>query len=301
MRATPIGVAAFVAAMIVTCMPLSAAAQNPPEAASLSVPRVEVDPASQLLDSGFRNLYELNFQGARAEFLAYQKLHPTDPLGKAAEAASYLYEQFNDKGVLTSSFFLDDSKLLGGVEGSPSKNRNATFLETNRQAHELAQERVKLDPKDASGLLGLTLTDGMESDYDALIEKKQFASLSLMRQAESEANALLKVDPEAQDAYVALGTSNYIIGCMPIYKRAFLWFGGVHGDRARGMQQLEFASMHGRYLRPFAMIMLALAAEREHQTDRAHALLTDLTREFPANPIFTRELTLLDERMSKGR
>jgi hypothetical protein len=254
-----------------------------------------------LLDSGFRNLYELNFQRARAEFLAYQKLHPTDPLGKAAEAASYLYEQFNDKGVLTSSFFLDDSKLLGGVEGSPSKNRNAAFLETNREAHELAQRRLKFDAKDPGGLLGLTLTDGMESDYDALIEKKQFASIGLMRQAESEANALLKVDPEAQDAYVALGTSNYIIGCMPVYKRAFLWLGGVHGDRARGMQQLELASRHGRYLRPFAMIMLALAAEREHQRDRARALLTDLTLEFPANPIFARELTLLDERMSKSR
>jgi hypothetical protein len=301
LRATPIEVAAFVTAMIVTCMPLSAAAQNAPKGASLSVPRVEADPAPQLLDSGFHSLYELNFEGARAEFLAYQELYPTDPLGKAAEAASYLYEQFNDKGVLTSSFFLDDSKFLGGVEGNPSKNRNASFLATNRQAHELAQERVKQDPRDPGGLLGLTLTDGMESDYDAIIEKKQLAGLSLMRRAESEANALLEVDPEAQDAYVALGTSNYVIGCMPVYKRAFLWFGGVHGDRARGMQQLDLASRHGRYLRPFAMIMLALAAEREHQMDRARALLTDLTREFPANPIFAHELTLLDERMSKGR
>ena len=37
----------------------------------------------------------------------------------------------------------------------------------------------------------------------------------------------------AQDAYVALGTSNYVIGCLPGYKRAFLWFGGIHGDRTR--------------------------------------------------------------------
>jgi hypothetical protein len=261
---------------------------------------MEVDPAACLLDSGFHNLYELNFQGAREDFLTYQKLHSEDPLGKAAEAASYLYEEFNAKGILTSSFFLDNAKFLGGVEESPTQNRNPAFLEANRKAREMAKKRVKLDRRDVNGLLALTMTDGMESDYDALIEKKQLASLSLMRQAESEANALLALDPTAQDAYVALGTANYVIGCLPTYKRAFLWFGGIHGDRARGMQQLELAAKHGHYLQPFAKILLALTAEREHQPERARALLADLTSQFPANPKFAYELSLLDHRSAQN-
>lgn len=296
-RTPRIQIAMSLAAILASC-PLLRAQNTPPET-NAQLPRMEADPEAHQIERGFRHLYELNFSEARSEFVSYQKLHPEDPLGKAAEAASYLYEQFNAKGVFTSSFFLDDSKLLVGVEGKPSENRNAGFLEANRQARDLAKKRVKLDPHDANSLLVLTMADGMESDYDALIERKQLASLGPMRQAENEAHTLLAIDPTAQDAYVALGASNYIIGCLPSYKRAFLWFGGIHGDRMRGMQQMQLTAEHGHYLKPFAKILLALAAEREHQLDLAHKMLTELTAEFPSNPLFAHELALLEKRFAE--
>ncbi len=252
-----------------------------------------------LLDAGFRELYQLNFDRAREQFLSYQKAQPNDPLGKAAEAASYLFEQFNAKGVFTSAFFLSDEKLLGGVDGKPSENRNDAFLNANRQARELARRWLQSNPHDAHGLLALTLADGMEADYTALIEKRQVASLTLIRNAENEARNLLAEDPSSQDAYVALGAGNYVLGCLPAYKRAFLWFGGVHGDRARGIEQLQLAADHGHYLQPYAKILLALALERERQMDRARALFAELAREFPANPVYAHELALLDQQSAR--
>jgi hypothetical protein len=264
-----------------------------PLARSAAVGAAEPEPAPPaVLDRGFNELYKLNFRGARTEFLSYEQAQPGDPLGKVAEAASYLYEEFNEKGVFTSSFFLDDSKFLGGVDGKPSENRNDAFLGVNQQAREMAQGVLKSNPRDAHGLLVLTMADGMESDYDALIEKKQLAGLSMMRRAESEANLLLSIDPNAQDAYLALGASNYVIGSLPVYKRFFLKIGGVHGDKARGIEQMQQAADHGHYLKPFAQILLALGYEREHQFDRARALLADLTAEFPENPLFAHELWL---------
>jgi hypothetical protein len=251
---------------------------------------------SPVLDSGFRHLYELDFTGARAEFLTYQQQNPDDPLGKAAEAASYLYEEFNAKGVFTSKFFLDNDKLLNGADGTPAENRNVPFLRADGEAREMSHGILKSHPRDVRALLALTLADGMESDYDALIVKKQVASLSLMRQAEREANTLLALNPSQEDAYVALGAGDYVIGCLPGVKRAFLWFGGIHGDRARGMQEMQRAADHGHYLRPFAQILLALACEREHQPERARELLSKLTSEFPTNQRFARELALLNSR-----
>lgn len=257
--------------------------------------------SSALLETGFRDLYGLNFKGARTEFLSYQKMEPSDPLGKAAEAASYLYEEFNEKGVLSSAFFLDDSKFLGGVDGKAVDNRNEAFLDVNREAREMAKGILSSNPHDPHGLLVLTMADGMESDYDAIIEKKQLAGLSMMRQAETEANALLAIDPTAQDAYLALGASNYVIGCMPVYKRFFLRMGGVHGDKLRGMEQMRLAADNGHYLKPFAKILLALGYEREHQMDQARALLADLTAQFPDNPKFAHELALLSPESSDSR
>ncbi len=263
-------------------------------------PTMQADTSTKVLESGFQHLYELKFDEARTDFFAYQKARPDDPMGKAAESASYLFEQFNQKGVLTSEFFLSDEKFLGGVDGSAAQNRNQRFLQANEAARAVAKNRLKTDSKNIRSLLVLTMTDGMESDYDALIIKNQLAGLHMMKQAEAEANTLLAIDNTMQDANVALGMSNYVIGCLPSYKRAFLFFGGMHGDRVRGMQQMASAAQNGHYFKPFAEVMLALAYEREHDNSNAQKWLAQLANTYPGNPVFTRELEIVNKKIAKA-
>jgi hypothetical protein len=244
------------------------------------------------IETAFRRMYELRFVEARSEIATYRKSHPDDPLGAAADAASYLFEQFHHEGVLTSAFFLDDERFLGGIEGEPDLVLSTAFLTSNESARTMARARMKSNPDDPDALFVLTLADGMQGDFEALIGKHQLAALSLIRGAEKEATRLLAVRPDAQDAYVALGAANYIIGSLPLYKRVLLWFGAVRGDRQRGMDQLQVAAQRGHYLRPYAMALLALAAEREGRFDLARTLFGDLSREFPANAIFASELAL---------
>ena len=299
LRAHRLGIAA---GLLLACAfsPLALFAQTGADApatppAQSQVPVMEADPSAHLLDSGYRHLYELNFTEARVDFAAYQKARPDDPLGKASEAASYLFEQFHTRGVLTSEFFVNDATFLGGVSGTAEQNHNPGFVTANNQAREQAKKLLKTNPNDIHGLLALTIADGMESDYDAIIIKKQLPGLSMMRQAEADAKTLLAIDPAQQDANVALGMSNYVIGSLPSYKRAFLWMGGLHGDRQRGMDQMGTAAEHGHYLKPFAKVMLALAYEREKKPALAKALLAELAEEFPNNAVFARELTIVEK------
>jgi len=248
------------------------------------------------IETAFRRMYELRFDEARAEIVSYRQLHPNDPLGAAAEAASYLFEQFNQEGILTSAFFLDDARLLGGIEGTADPVLSEAFLVANQSARTTALERMKSRPEDPDALFVLTIADGMEGDFEAIIGKRQLAALSLIRGAEKKAARLLAVRADAQDANVALGAANYIIGSLPAYKRFLLWFGAVRGDRQRGMEQLQLAAERGHYLRPFAMWLLALAAEREGRLDLALTLFGDLSREFPANAVFASELALAQDK-----
>src|SRR4029077_3273125 len=247
------------------------------------------------LDDGFNNLYKLKFDEARTEFSAYELAHPDDPVGEAAQAASYLFEEFNAQGVLTSEFFLNDKKFLGGVDRPADPQRRAGFLSSVQRSRAMAMQSLATNPRDLAGLFAITLLDGMESNFDAIIEKKQLESVHKIKDSEADAARLLAVKPDALDAYVALGAANYIIGSLPGYKRAFLWFGGVHGDRVRGMGQLAQAAEHGGYLQSFARVMLARASWREHHPERAHTLFAELHRDFPENPVFTRELARLDK------
>jgi hypothetical protein len=244
------------------------------------------------LGAGFRLLYELKFDQARERFAKWEQARPSEPLGPAFEAASDLFEEFYRKGVLTSEFFLDDKRLLGGIKEKPDAPLERQFASAVHRAESLARGRLEKQPMDPAALFALTLVEGLQTEDLFLLQKRHVESLRHLREADRNARVLLDVTPDADDAYVALGTSNYIIGCLPAYRRAMLWIGGVHGDKALGMQQLARAasSEHAHYLRPYARLMLALAALRERNSDLARRELQELAREFPENPLFAKEL-----------
>ena len=102
-----------------------------------------------------------------------------------------------------------------------------------------------------------------------------------LKEANVNAELLLQQRPDAYDAYVALGCANYIIGSLPGSARFMLWFGGIHGDKQLGMQQVQKTVDGGRYLKPFAQILLALSARREKQNALAQKLLKRPHRGIP--------------------
>ena len=241
------------------------------------------------LRTGFDLLYEQKFDQARAKFLAWESQHPHDPFSHVSIAASYLFEEFYRQGVLTSAFFLDDKKFLHGIEGKPDPQRLKGFLEAISRARALANILLKEDPRDAEALFALTLAAGMESNANSILLKKHLDGLKRMKEANDYAKQTLALRPDALDAYIAPGSANYIIGCLAGPTRFFLWFGGVHGDKKLGMEQVGKTAEGGRYLKPFAKIMLALAAQREKQPELAKRLLRELTEEYPASPAFAAE------------
>jgi len=245
------------------------------------------------LDTGFRLLYKLKFSEARAQFEAWQKSHPQDPLGYASEAASYLFEECYRQGVLTSDFFLDNKRFLGEIPLKPDPQLRAAFFASDKRAQDLAQLLLKTNPDDPNALFAMSLSLGMQADYASLIDKHQLDSLKKIREADTYSKRLLKVAPEAADAYLGLGTANYIIGSLPGTKKLFLGLAGIHGDKKKGIEQLETAAKYGHYLRPFAKILLALTALREKTPEVARAQLTELVAEFPENSLFASELAKL--------
>ena len=246
------------------------------------------------LQTGFHLLYELKPAEARAQFEAWQKSHPEDPLGSASEAAAYLFEECYRQGVLTSKFFLDNKRFFGKIPLKPDPQLRAAFFAADKKAQDLAQLRLQTNPEDANALFAMTLSVGMQADYASLIDKHQVASLKMIGDADRYAKKLLVVAPDAADAYLTLGAANYIIGSLPGYKKFFLGFVGIHGDKKAGIQQLEIAADRGYYLRPFAKILLALAALREKKTEVARTQLEQLVSEFPENPLFASELAKLN-------
>jgi hypothetical protein len=247
------------------------------------------------LDRGFRQLYDLDFNGGQKEFESWEKLNPDNPMGPASEAAGILFSEFDRLGVLEAQFYVDDSVFGARKKYEADPLQRARFDRQLSRAEDLAKSRLSRDSRDRDALLAMTFAAGLRSDYAALIEKRNLASLHYTKEATAWAQQLLAADPGCYDAHLAGGVSRYIIGSMAAPVRWFLRLGGVSGDKAGGIAELQKTAAKGQLLAPFARILLAIAYVREKNLPRARELLVGLQQDFPHNALFGRELARLDK------
>lgn len=246
------------------------------------------------LDRGFELLYNLHFDEAHDLFADYERAHPGDPMGPTAEAAGLLFSEFARLGVLESQFFADDEKFRNRPRLDPDPRERERFDAAVGKAETLARARLEKEPRDNDALFALTLTNGLRADYLALIEKRNFAALHYTRESTRWAEQTLAVDPHRYDAHLAAGISKYLVGSMAAPVRWLVRLGGVSGDKEAGLRELKLTADRGQYLAPFANILLAIAYVREHDKQHARQLLAALRDQFPANPLFEREIQRLD-------
>ena len=266
---------------------LTAALALPSAAADIGVGTVT-------LDHGFRLLYDLNFDGAHQVFTSWQQRYPQDPMGPVGDAAGLLFSEFNRLGILESQFYEDDHSFENRKKLSPDPAVRSRFDAALSEAERRAQSLLTKNPKDRDGLFAMTLAAGLRADYAALVEKSNVTSLRYTKQASTWAAQLLAVDPQCYDAHLATGVSKYIIGSMAAPVRWMLRLGGISGDKKAGIAELQVTAEHGRYLAPFARILLAIAYVREKDKPRARELLASLHEDFPDNPLFPLEIARLD-------
>jgi hypothetical protein len=245
------------------------------------------------LDRGFSGLYNLDFAGAQRDFAAWQQLHPDDPVGPVSEAAGFLFSEFNRLGVLEAQFYENDKAFDERPKLTPDPVLRKHFMDAIGRAENLSHARLAKDSKDRDALFALTLSSGLQADYAALIEKHNLASLHFTKEASTSAQQLLAVCHDCYDALLATGFSKYIIGSMAAPVRWILRMGGLPADKQGGIADLQTTAAHGHYLAPFARILLAIAYAREKDNSRALQLLTGLRCDFPANTLFSRQITRL--------
>jgi hypothetical protein len=265
----------------------------------MSAIQASADLPSAGLDHGFLRLYDLDFTGAQKDFESWEKLNPENPMGPASEAAGVLFSEFNRLGVLEAQFYENDSVFGARKKYVVDPGQRARFEQQLSRAENLAKSRLSKDGRDGDALLAMTFAAGLRSDFAALIEKRNLASLHYTKDATNWAQQLLAADPTCYDAHLAGGVSRYIIGSMSAPVRWVLRMGAVAGDKAGGIAELQTTAAQGHLLAPFARILLSIAYVRDKDLPEARELLLALQKDFPDNTLFGRELARLDKTVSR--
>lgn len=249
--------------------------------------------AGAALDNGYRQMYNLDFSSAHNTFGMWKATHPTDPLGPASDAAAYLFAEFDRLHILQSEFFTDDRDFKARSKPVADPTAKQAFLKQLDECERLANTALSHDPQDKNAKFAKVLGMGLRSDYLALIEKRNLQSLSIMKTGRALAQDLLAKDPSYYDAYLAVGVENYMLGIKPAPVRWILSWTGAQTDKEQGIRELKLTAEKGHYLQPFARLLLAVAALRDLDRNKARDLLSGLAREFPNNELYKRELARL--------
>lgn len=242
------------------------------------------------LAAGYCDMYNLQFADAHKVFAEWQRLHPQDPMGPVSDAAAYLFSEFDRLHILEAEFFANDKNFSNQKQLTPDAEVKQKFESQLEKAGKLAGDRLTHDPKDADALFANILLLALRGDYLALIEKRNLAGLSCMKQARLAAEALLRVKASYFDAYLAIGVENYLLSLRAAPVRWILQISGAQTDKETGLKNLRLTADKGHYLQPYARLLLAIAALRDQDRSRARALLQGLAQQFPNNRLYTREL-----------
>ena len=242
------------------------------------------------LDEGYRQMYNLQFADAHRTFEEWQRQHPDDPMGFVSDAAAYLFAEFDRLHILQAEFFTHDQHFITDNKLTPDAAAKRKFDAAIGQTLKPSARA----PRSDNSMFAALLAGGLRSDYTALIDKRYMTSFKEMKAARQQAERLLAVNPQYYDAWLAVGVENYMLSIKPLFIRWFLRMAGGETDRAAGIARLKLTAQKGRYLAPFARLLLAVVALRDRDVSGAREWLAPLTKEYPHNQLYRQELARLD-------
>jgi hypothetical protein len=250
------------------------------------------------IETALNHLYNFDFRATHTVLDQAVAADPADPLPYAFRASAYLFSELDRMGILESEFLTDDDQIAEKKKKlDPDPNIRAGFDRAVRDTETRAEALLKRDPNDKNGLFAMSIAQGVVTDYVAMVDKKQISSLSSAKRSNNYAQRLLKLDPKFYDAYLTAGFSEYMVASLPFFIRWFVKFDNVSGSKEKGVQNLMLTAREGRYFKAFAKILIGIVRLREKKPAEAQKLLAELAHEYPANPLFRKELAKLNNKL----
>jgi tetratricopeptide (TPR) repeat protein len=242
----------------------------------------------ELRKAGAVALLNLDYEEAQRKFKEMVHEFPDHPAGTQFLAASLWLKTLNQSRRLQSGLYNSES-FYAKNEDKVDPALVAQFRELTRTAKQLAEARLKQNPRDTEALYFLGLTQGLKASFEAAVERRFIAALRDGSDAVDKHRALLKLDPGYTDARLTIGMYDYILGGLPFPIRVVAGLTGNHGSKKRGLATLELVAREGTWARDDAKVLLIPLYKRERRFADALKITRELAADYPRNYLFKLE------------
>jgi tetratricopeptide (TPR) repeat protein len=224
-------------------------------------------PPGDALSQGLWWLYQLQYEKAHQVFDAYTQDHPKD-------SAGYFYETATDWWQLAQDF---DFKLPA-IEKRLEEDYQKTVAVAEVQLKEATTDHDRglacLYWGGAEGLKGRWL----------VAQRVWVKAYFLGKNGNALLHRALAYDPTLTDAYMGIGIYDYFTDTLKGVVGALSHL-LIHGDRKRGLEELQRAIDQSQHARVESMIFLIeIYTSEENTPEKALPLTQQLHKEFPTSP-----------------
>src|SRR3984957_11175654 len=150
-------------------------------AAALAASNVEALSVNPVIDRGYRQMYDLNFDEAHKTFAQWERDHPGDPIGPVSNAAAYLFAEFDRLNILHSEFFVEDSMFRRRPKLTADPAARKAFDAELAKSVELSDAVLAQSPRDPDAMFVKIMALGLRADFIALIDRHYLDSLNVMK------------------------------------------------------------------------------------------------------------------------
>jgi tetratricopeptide (TPR) repeat protein len=159
----------------------------------------------------------------------------------------------------------------------------ATFHEALDKAISIARTRLDRNRRDTDGHYQLGAALGLRASYTATVEGRVGGAFRDAREAFTEHERVLALDPTRKDAGLIVGTYRYLVSTLSLPMRWMAYVVGFAGDKERGLGLIRDAAEYHGDNEEDARAALVLLYNREHRYDEAITQLQVLRERFPRN------------------
>jgi len=243
---------------------------------------------AELRENGSEALFNLDYDVARQKFKEMTRLYPDDPTGTEMLATTLWLETLNQARRLQAAIYSTQS-FYAGTEDKPDPRVVQDFRDLTRRATQLAEARLRRNPRDPQTLYVLGATESLKAAFAATVERRFMAALRSGSDGIDTQRDVIKLDPNFHDAELTIGMYDYIVGTLPLPVRMLASIGGIHGSKKRGIQTLERVAKDGQWTRDDARVLLIAIYKKEKRFLEALALSRELQVKYPHNYLFRLE------------
>ncbi len=248
---------------------------------------------------GTTHLYRLEHDQAVEFFYELQEEYPNHPGPPLARAvAIWLRELIQREDLDLERFISPGYFTRPSREEMPEADVEA-FYEGIAKSQENAEKYLEAHPGDKEARYYLGSCQGALGVFAFTIERSYRKALKHGRETYRIQREIVDEDPDFIDAYMTLGSYEYVVGNLPWYIKWIATLAGYHGTEARGFEYVARAAREGYFVKDDARLLLMVMYVREDENEYALEVAQQLHRRYPENYMFHLNQAQILERMDE--